>query len=73
MEIGCINLILPIVVFSTSQYDNKIGKHSLVTMVLVCIVVIVYAFILIPLQGLNPYIMELANINNAELLEAPVR
>ena len=63
------NLILPIVVFSTSQYDNKIGKHSLVTMVLVCIVVIVYAFILIPLQGLNPYIMELANINNAELLE----
>ena len=64
------NLILPIVVFSTSQYDNKIGKHSLVTMVLVCIVVIVYAFILIPLQGLNPYIMELANINNAELLEA---
>ena len=49
------NLILPIVVFSTSQYDNKIGKHSLVTMVLVCIVVIVYAFILIPLQGLNPY------------------
>ena len=62
------NLILPIVVFSTSQYDNKIGKHSLVTMVLVCIVVIVYAFILIPLQGLNPYIMELANINNAEFV-----
>ena len=64
------NLILPIVVFSASQYDYKIGKHSLVTMVLVCIVIIVYALVLIPLQGINPYIMELANINNAELLEA---
>lgn len=64
------NLILPIVVFSASQYDNKIGKHCLVTMALVCIVVIAYAFVLIPLQGINPYIMELANINNAELLEA---
>ncbi len=64
------NLILPIVVFSASQYDNKIGKHSLATMALVCIVVIAYAFLLIPLQGINPYIMELANINNAELLEA---
>ena len=64
------NLILPIVVFSASQYDYKIGKHSLVTMVLVCIVVIVYAFVLMPLQGINPYIVELANINNAELLEA---
>ena len=49
------NLILPIVVFSASQYDYKIGKHSLVTMVLVCIVVIVYAFLLMPLQGINPY------------------
>ena len=64
------NLILPIVVFSASQYDYKIGKHSLVTMVLVCIVVIVYAFVLMPLQGINPYIIELANINKAELLEA---
>ena len=64
------NLILPIVIFSASQYDYKIGKHSLITMALVCIVVIVYAFALIPLQGINPYIVELANINNAELLEA---
>lgn len=64
------NLILPAVVYSSSQYDYKISKYSLVTMTLVCIVVIVYAFILIPLQGINPYIMELANINNADLLEA---
>ena len=64
------NLILPAVVYSSSQYDYKISKYSLVTMTLVCIVVIVYAFILIPLQGINPYIMELANINKADLLEA---
>jgi len=64
------NLILPIVIFSASHYDNKIGKQSLVTMALVCIVVITYAYILIPLNGINPYIMELAKINNAELLES---
>ena len=69
-RLALFNLVLPIVVLSTAQYDQKIGKYTLTTMICVCVVVIVYAFVLIPLQGVNPYIMELTNANNAELMEA---
>lgn len=69
-RLAIFNLILPIVVLSASQYDKKICKYSYTTMIFVCIVVIVYAYFLIPLQGINPYIEGLANINNAEIMEA---
>lgn len=64
------NMILPIIVLSTSQYDKKIGKYCLITMECVCVIAVTYAFFLIPLQGINPYITELANINNEEIMEA---
>lgn len=64
------NLILPIVLFSVSQYDNRICKYTFVTMVFACIIVVVYAFSLIPLQGINPYVMGMAEVNNAEILES---
>lgn len=68
-RLDILNLILPIVIFSASQYDNKICKYILTTMVFVCIIVIVYAFSLIPLQGINPYIIEMAKANNSEIME----
>lgn len=64
------NMILPIIMLSASQYDKNIGKDGLITMIFVCVVVIVYAFLLIPLQGVNPYIMELARINNVDIMDA---
>lgn len=69
-RLAVFDLILPIVVMSVSQYDNKIVEYSFVTMIFVSIVIALYAFFLVPLKGINPYVMELANANNAELMDA---
>lgn len=64
------NLILPIIVLSTSRYDKSIGENGLTAIVYVCIIVIVYAFVLIPLEGINPYIIELSRVNNVDIMDA---
>lgn len=64
------NLILPVVMLSTSLYDSKFWKNGLITIIYVSTIIIAYAFFLIPLQGINPYIMELARINGADIMDA---
>lgn len=64
------NLVLPIVMWNVSRYDPKIIRYSRNCMVIVIIVIVIYGIFLLTLNGLNPYVYFMAQINNAELREA---
>ena len=64
------NLVLPIVMWNVSRYDPKIIRYSRNCMIIVIIVIVIYGIFLLTLNGLNPYVYFMAQINNAELREA---
>lgn len=68
-RLAIFNLVLPIVLYSSSQYDKRLIKYVFFTMVCVSVIIIVYAFSIISLDGLNPYVMEMAIANGAEIME----
>ena len=59
------NLVLPIVMWNVSRYDPKIIRYSRNCMVIVIIVIVIYGIFLLTLNGLNPYVYFMAQINNA--------
>lgn len=68
-RLALFNLILPLVIWNFSKIDPKLWKYCIYTIVIVSIIIIIYSFYLVPLNGFNPYVMLIAQVNGEDLFE----